>query len=206
MKKWIVALALIITLSACSSGEKKETEGKVLTQAEKQVQKQEEKKEEGKETTNEEKKEDEGSTKNKGIPAPEFTLKDMDGNDVSFADLKGKKVYLKFWASWCHVCTEHMPELEALVEQDNDFEVYTIVADKNNGEMDMEAFKAWYDKKGYSKKIKVLFDNGDTNLMQQYGIRAFPTNAFIGSDGVLVGIAMGAASNEQIAEVMASIQ
>lgn len=204
MKKWIVALAFIITLTACSSGEKNETEGKVLTQVEKQVQKQEEKKEEGKE--NEEKKEGEGGTKNKGIPAPEFTLKDMDGNDVSFADLKGKKVYLKFWASWCHVCTEHMPELEALVEQDNDFEVYTIVADKNNGEMDMEAFKAWYDKKGYSKKIKVLFDNGDTNLMQQYGIRAFPTNAFIGSDGVLVGIAMGAASNEQIAEVMASIQ
>jgi hypothetical protein len=35
-----------------------------------------------------------------GQPAPDFTLKDLDGNSVTLADFKGKPVILNFWASW----------------------------------------------------------------------------------------------------------
>ncbi|CIV70941.1 thioredoxin [Streptococcus pneumoniae] len=45
---------------------------------------------------------------------PARTLQSMDGKEVKLSDFKGKKVYLKFWASWCGPCKKSMPELMEL--------------------------------------------------------------------------------------------
>ncbi len=146
-----------------------------------------------------------GEAKNKGVAAPDFTLKDMDGNEVTLSSLQGQKVYLKFWASWCPPCKESMPALGELAAEDNDFAIYTIVAPGVGGELSEEDFKSWYKEQGYSEKIKVLFDEKG-KVMQAYGITAYPTNAFIGTDGILVSKLAGAAPNESIKERIENIQ
>ena len=50
----------------------------------------------------------------KGLPAPDFTLPDLEGRMVSLADYKGKVVLLNIWATWCPPCVEEMPSMEAL--------------------------------------------------------------------------------------------
>ncbi len=47
-------------------------------------------------------------------PAPDWQLKDLDGNPVKQADFKGKVVILNFWATWCSPCRAEIPDFVAL--------------------------------------------------------------------------------------------
>jgi peroxiredoxin len=49
----------------------------------------------------------------KGL-APDFTLKDPSGASVNLRSLKGKVVFLNFWAAWCPSCKLEMPAMEEL--------------------------------------------------------------------------------------------
>ena len=60
----------------------------------------------------------EGSKLKKGEPAPDFTLKDIDGKSWKLSDLKGKKVVmLDFWATWCNICKREMPILQKVYQE-----------------------------------------------------------------------------------------
>lgn len=50
-----------------------------------------------------------------GKPAPDFTLKDLNGEDVSLSDYKGQYVLINFWATWCGYCDMEMPDFKNLM-------------------------------------------------------------------------------------------
>ena len=67
-------------------------------------------------------------------PAPEFELPVLDqSRTLSLADLKGKVVYLDFWASWCAPCALSLPELEKLRARfkNEGFEVIAVNLDRS---------------------------------------------------------------------------
>src|ERR1700752_2309142 len=47
-----------------------------------------------------------------GVPAPDFVLKGMDGENLRLSEFLGEVVMLNFWATWCGSCRQEMPELE----------------------------------------------------------------------------------------------
>ena len=55
-----------------------------------------------------------------GKPAPDFTLQDLNGEQVRLSDFKGKIVILNFWATWCPPCIREIPDFIELYEQYND--------------------------------------------------------------------------------------
>ena len=129
-----------------------------------------------------------------GKEAPDFTLQSMDGKEVKLSDFKGKKVYLKFWASWCGPCKKSMPELmELAAKPDRDFEILTVIAPGIQGEKTVEQFPQWFQDQGY-KDIPVLYDTKATTF-QAYQIRSIPTEYLIDSQGKIGKIQFGVISN-----------
>jgi cytochrome c biogenesis protein CcmG/thiol:disulfide interchange protein DsbE len=49
--------------------------------------------------------------------APEFTLQDLYGNEISLSDYEGKIVFLNFWATWCPPCRQEIPGFLEIYEQ-----------------------------------------------------------------------------------------
>ena len=49
-------------------------------------------------------------SRDNGFPdAPDFFLKDLNGNEVTLDDFKGKVLFVNFWATWCPPCREEIP-------------------------------------------------------------------------------------------------
>ena len=136
-----------------------------------------------------------------GKEASDFELKDMKGNTVKLSDYKGKKVYLKFWATWCGPCRQSMPELNKLVEEkDRDFEILTIMAPGLQGEKTEEEFVKWFDQQDY-KSVPVLY-NPDGSAFADYQVRSIPTEVFIDSHGKIGHVQLGAISNEDAKKII----
>lgn len=66
-----------------------------------------------------------------GNTAPAFTLKTVEGKEVSLSDFKGKYVLLDFWASWCGPCRNEIPNVKKAYEKykDKGFEVIGVSLD-----------------------------------------------------------------------------
>lgn len=135
-----------------------------------------------------------------------FKLMDTEGNVHSLEDYTGKKVYIKFWATWCPSCLEGLEELGVLNEQTKDREdivILTVVAPGYSGEKSSPKFIEWYN--GQELKFTALLDEGG-NSFYEYGIRAVPSSFFIDSKGNISESKLGHVGNEEILEILDSMQ
>lgn len=55
-----------------------------------------------------------------GQPAPDFALHDYNGRTVRLSDLRGKKVVIDLWATWCSICLEKMPAYDSIARANKD--------------------------------------------------------------------------------------
>ncbi len=62
-----------------------------------------------------------------GRPAPDFTLKDINGEIVSLKDFRGKVVLLDFWATWCGPCIHELPNLKAIYDKHKDNPDFVLI-------------------------------------------------------------------------------
>lgn len=202
MKKILVVglMSLTLTLTACGS-ETKDTADVSLEENEKIEDKVEQADSSQVEIEN---KSVMTEVKNEGQMAYDFNFPDLDGNMYKLSDQKGKKVYVKFWASWCPVCLSGLSEVDEMSKNTEDYEVVTVVSPGNLGEKNKEEFIDWFKSLGY-ENTKVLLDESG-QFIQDYAIRSTPTNVIVGSDGVLVSVVPGQLNKETIDKIFQEVQ
>lgn len=112
-----------------------------------------------------------------GKPAPEISLKDLDGKSFSLAALKGKPVFIDFWATWCPPCRQSVPEVMKLHDDygPRGLEVVSISLDDG-----VEPVRRFVDDYGMDN---VQLFAGDSSVPGDYAIRGIPMFVLIDKDG-----------------------
>ena len=144
------------------------------------------------ETVSKDKKETSGSKK-----VVEASFKTFDGKTVNLSDYKGKKVYIKVWASWCPTCLAGLPEVDSLAaNHSDDTVILSVVAPGVNREKKAEDFKEWFSGLEYKNLPVLMAETPD--FFKQVGVIGYPTSVFINQNGELVQAHPGHLRNEDI--------
>ncbi|MFC1552024.1 redoxin domain-containing protein [Candidatus Latescibacterota bacterium] len=115
-----------------------------------------------------------------GKLAPEFSLKDIEGNEVKLSDLKGKVVVTDFWATWCGPCIKAMPQIQALYEKYDKNSV--VVLGINTWEREEGLVEPFL--KEHKITYRTLVDKSG-QVTKQYGVQGIPTLFVIDREGMV---------------------
>lgn len=117
-------------------------------------------------------------------PAPRFTLEALDGHAVSLESLRGKRVLVHFWATWCGVCRREFGSLNAVNRALHDDEaLVSIVADSDDPDQ-VRRFVAEHD-----IRYPVLL--GTDDVLRAFHVDTFPTNYYIDRAGAIAAHTVG---------------
>jgi thiol-disulfide isomerase/thioredoxin len=116
-----------------------------------------------------------------GSRLPEFSVKDLEGHEVSSVDLHGKVVLIDFWATWCQPCKQEMPGYQKLVDRYGS-QGFAVAGFKFDTMMDMEDPVRFAKEIGAHYPLAVASDE----LKKKFGgIEGLPTTLLYDRQGVL---------------------
>jgi thiol-disulfide isomerase/thioredoxin len=116
-----------------------------------------------------------------GSRLPDFSVKDLQGREISTHDLRGKVVLIDFWATWCQPCKQEMPGYQNLVDRYG-ARGFSVVGFKFDTMMDMEDPVLFAKKIGVRYPLAVATDD----LKQRFGgIEGLPTTLLYDRQGIL---------------------
>lgn len=114
-----------------------------------------------------------------GDTAPDFQLETLSGDTLKLSDLRGKKVILNFWATWCPPCRKEMPAMQDFYnEHKENVEVVAVnLTDSEKKEKDVHKYINKYD---YTYPIPLDRKSKARNMYQVFSV---PTTYFIDTKG-----------------------
>ncbi|WP_035512687.1 redoxin domain-containing protein [Halalkalibacillus halophilus] len=115
-----------------------------------------------------------------GEAVPNFELTSLNGDKVKLSDLRGNKIMLNFWATWCEPCRDEMPDMVKFMNyySDEPVEVYAVTTETNQDQI--SNFINEID----GVNFPILLDTSRI-VTAEYQIMTLPTTYFINSEGIL---------------------
>ncbi|OYX85001.1 MAG: thioredoxin [Flavobacteriales bacterium 32-34-25] len=129
-----------------------------------------------------------GNTKTKEVTATEapasaasdISFKDKSGKTLSLSSLKGKVVFINFWATWCPPCIQEMPTINELRGRyKNNDEIVFLMVDVDNN---MEKSTAFMEKNKYDLPVYVTASEIPSNYLGS----SIPTTVILDKSGDMI--------------------
>jgi thiol-disulfide isomerase/thioredoxin len=126
-------------------------------------------------------------------PAPQFSVRALDGRTIRLSDFHGRPVIVDFWATWCAPCRATMPHLNAMQERYRDQGLVVIGLSVDDG--GTQKVRRFVQDVGVNFRIAMA----DDKVLDQYGpVRFIPTMFFINRKGEMVRRIQGALDAETV--------
>ena len=114
-----------------------------------------------------------------GNRAVDFSAQTADGQSINLTDLRGRVVFVNFWATWCGPCREEMPTFDRAYRQDGGKTLAVLAI--NNRETSSEVAR-------FRREASIAFPlalDESGSIQQLYGVREYPTTLVIDPAGVI---------------------
>ena len=134
-----------------------------------------------------------------GAIAPDFGLFNLQSEEVTLSELRGRPVLINFWATWCAPCRIEMPAIQDRFERYEDDGFLVLAVDFDEPAGTVEAFR---DELGLT--FELLLDPG-AEIQQLYRNRSYPSSFFVDPDGVIQIQHIGVMTEGQLDENLAAI-
>jgi thiol-disulfide isomerase/thioredoxin len=138
-----------------------------------------------------------------GKPFPALEFVTMAGDNLTMADLKGKWVFVDFWATWCGPCLieiPHIVELQNSMRKRSDFAILSITLDDDGSERQVRSAV-----KKHKMNWPHVFGtkNGATKAADKCGVQSIPAAFLVGPDGLIKAVNMrGPSLKDDVARIM----
>ena len=130
--------------------------------------------------------------------APDFTVTDREGREVSLSSLEGRPVFINFWTSWCTYCKQEMADLEQAYRTYGDRMDFMILDATTDSRESMAKAESYIQDEGYD--LPYYFDTtGQATSL--YKINVYPTSYFVDAQGNIVGSHPGLMDDSVIDEI-----
>ena len=117
--------------------------------------------------------------------APEFSLRELNGNVASLSGYRGKMVLLNFWATWCGPCRDEMPSMEQLSRNFGGQGLAVVAINQREKAARVARFM-----KNHNQNFSTRLD-ADGRVAASYRVYGIPVSYVIDSDGRAIGMKSG---------------
>ncbi|GED68369.1 thiol:disulfide interchange protein tlpA [Brevibacillus reuszeri] len=139
----------------------------------------------------------------KGNLAPDFELQALNGEKMKLSDLRGKKVIVNLWATWCPPCRAEIPDMQSFYEANKDKGVVILGVNLTSTETNVEAVSAFVQR--YGMTFPILMDV-DKQVSGVYKAISIPTSFIIDSSGVIQNKYIGPMNQEMMENMLSAIE
>ncbi len=135
-----------------------------------------------------------------GSVAPDFVLKDLEGNEHRLSDYRGKGVFLNFWGTWCKPCEREMPYMDNQYDYYKNHGVEVLAVNIAESKIAVESFANELD-----LSFPIVLDK-DKQVLNAYGVDPLPTTFLINPEGKVVHITSGSLTERMVRDFMEEIK
>lgn len=134
-----------------------------------------------------------------GSIAPNFSLINIQGEQVKLSDFRGQPVLINFWATWCGPCRIEMPAIQDRFEKHRDEGFVVLAVDFDEPQEDVAFFG---EELGLS--FDLLLDPGG-KIQNLYRVLGYPTSHFVDSNGIIKVQHIGIMTEGQLDDYLSQI-
>ncbi len=122
-----------------------------------------------------------------GDTAPDFILEQLGGEPVQLSKLRGKTVFVNFWATWCAPCKEEMPAIQRIYQKYKNSDVVVLAVNIKDSN---DSAKSYF--KDLNLTMPVLLDRTGAVPGDGYRVTGYPESYFVDKNGKIGEFKVGA--------------